>query len=344
MTMKNGTTFQDKDEYEKKSVIPPIIFCVVLLVSYISVIIFLYKKNMHYMKPAHVHQINYFLAFCFPISSILVTYLHRLEPEMWEICSENYFRLFSFMSINLDMMVMQLDRFLAVYWATHYNTYVTVKVSRTICVSNKVLAMIAVCFVNFLADDFSTCYVDYDVLKSKPHIFMDAYPKVVTVGIILSVSAYMGFTMVNFRENSVQPASNNPGNTLGDEVEGQEQSEEIQLQVKRLNCNSDEFFRVPTNRFIVASAEENYSVGCLNFDIDIFHIAKSALKMNCYLMIFSFSVMPYLAVSIYYRNCVEKSECGTFYGLMEHIFPVRVIGLVLPPSIAIYRIRKYQTL
>ena len=75
MRMNNRTVFQDTNEFGKISVILPLIICLVFLVSYVSVIIFVYKKNKHDMKPAHVHQINYFLAFCFPISSILVTYL-----------------------------------------------------------------------------------------------------------------------------------------------------------------------------------------------------------------------------------------------------------------------------
>jgi hypothetical protein len=89
--------------------------------------------------------------------------------------------------------------------------------------------------------------------------------------------------------------------------------------------------------------ENSVDIGCINFNTNIFLLAKSALEMNCYLLIFSFSVLPQTLSNIYYRNCGIDGDCYGFYSLTTWFIPLRLFGHIFPPAIAWYRIKKKKT-
>ena len=80
--------------------------------------------------------------------------------------------------------------------------------------------------------------------------------------------------------------------------------------VGRKNDQPNEFFKVLKPETADARA------GCIPFNSIVFLLAKSALEMNCYLLILSFSVLTQTAANIYYHNC---ADCYGFYHL-THIY------------------------
>ena len=86
---------------------------------------------------------------------------------------------------------------------------------------------------------------------------------------------------------------------------------------------------------ILQSSDKNYP-----FNSNVFLLAKSALEMNCYLLIFSFSVLPQTVANIYYHNC---TDCHGFYHLTKWFTPFRLVGYIFPPAIVMYRIKKKKT-
>ena len=104
--------------------------------------------------------------------------------------------------------------------------------------------------------------------------------------------------------------------------------------VERKNDQPNEFFKVMKPETADASA------GCIPFNSNVFLLAKSALEMNCYLLIFSFSVLPQTVANIYYHNC---TDCHGFYHLTKWFTPFRLVGYIFPPAIVMYRIKKKKT-
>ena len=262
--------------------------------------------------------------------------------------------------------MMQLDRFVAVFWAGHYNTYITKNMSIIACISTKFAAAILVTSASTFDKELGTCApVIADVWKYQAHLFLDAYPKVVIVVIIISVSVYMGYTMVN---NSVHPTVNLPqvpANMPDIQLDRYQEEVETKCYVERRNSQAHEFYRVlEKGTKVVWNQEEtttagaenppnsgtsgvnNHGPGCLpvNIDTTVFLIAKSALKMNCYLLIFSLSVIPQVVVTIYHQNCSGPEECDNFYYVLNKLFLLRLLGQILPLVIAIFRLYKYKTM
>ena len=113
--------------------------------------------------------------------------------------------------------------------------------------------------------------------------------------------------------------------------------------VERRKGQSNEFFKVMVTDYPVINdqnEDNSIEIGCINFNANVFLLAKSALEMNCYLLIFSFSVLPQTFANIYYRNCGEAGDCFGFYSLTAWCAPLRLFGHIFPPAIAWYRIKK----
>ena len=154
-----------------------------------------------------------------------------------------------------------------------------------------------------------------------------------------------------------EPASVNyyeKKNNIGkDEKHGQH----FRYKVERMIGLPNVFYEVaiPEVSFIEPAGEENPGVqnnqnyenginnGCINCNTNIFLLAKSALEMNCYLLIFSFSVLPQTISNIYYRNCGIDGDCYGYYSLTTWFIPLRLFGHIFPPAIAWYRIKKNET-
>ena len=179
---------------ERGRVTPPIIIMIILVIIcilYMIVMSLLYRKYRYSMEPAHVHQINYFGSFAF---GLLIAFCSVIEDNMEkrDFCKFYYVTLAGYIMLNMDMMVMQMDRIFALYWACSYKTYVTVKGSTILLVLTKVISFFAA-FVVFLIDkDYGICAFPREaVFKRRSHIVINSYPKVVVVVTIFLVSAYM---------------------------------------------------------------------------------------------------------------------------------------------------------
>ena len=338
-----------------------IVFALVILlisVPYFVVTKTLFSKYRYNTEPAHVHQINYFGTFSVSLIIALIDGVLNGHKKDYDTCMFAFVTLAMYATINLDMFVMQIDRFVALFWPYAYKAYVTVNRSIITVVITKVLGISSGCIAFAINREFGKCPFPREAaFKRPPALLLNSYPKVVIGSLVLFVSGYM--VRVKAKSgNKIQPSSLNqqqgPSNRVRGDVNKvqdtsaptfKHKSYHVNFKVKRKEGKVDEFIKIeipelkPPN--LVVQNEQN--VGFKNFNTSMLLHAKSALEMNCYLLIFSISTTPQTICNIYYRNCNDLDNCPGFYTLSKIFIPLRLLGFIFPPAIAWYRIKKKKS-
>ena len=115
--------------------------------------------------------------------------------------------------LNTDVFLMQIDRFLAVYWNLKYKSRVTAKMAIRSCLASKVFAIIVTVSVASLDQPYGKCSSRFEMLSlKKTNIYLDAYPKLLVACVLLIVSIYVGVTMTKL-ENKINPLVSLPNLT-----------------------------------------------------------------------------------------------------------------------------------
>ena len=92
----------------------------------------IYKKYKGKTVPNHLFQINLLITFLLQILFWIFNVLYNISTDMASsFCPHYWFGLFIFMSNNTDILLIQLDRFVAVFWSLEYPGFATN--TRAIC-------------------------------------------------------------------------------------------------------------------------------------------------------------------------------------------------------------------
>ena len=120
----------------------------------------------------------------------------------------------------------------------------------------------------------------------------------------------------------------------------------VHFRVLRKVGESNEFYKTAIGEESKTSTniQTEETIVCLNVHKNIFLLARSGLEINFYLLVFSLSVLPQSILALYYRNCGVVDDCDLYFNLMKNFLPLKLFGLVFPPAIAWYRIKKYPPL
>ena len=134
----------------------------------------------------HVHQMNFMIVSALNVFFGTFIIIHEIIGFVVDVsCWHYFFGMFTQTSFNIDVIPMQLDRFLAVYWNINYSGRVSKKMALISCLSSKVTATVVTLCVAYLDDSYGKCSADLALTYLKgSNIYLDAYPKLV-VGCIL---------------------------------------------------------------------------------------------------------------------------------------------------------------
>ena len=202
-----------------------------LTVYFASIIYRIYRKAKYNLEPIHMFVLNILVDMVaqagvktFENGYSYVTPDCQLRPCKF-IYLLQYFSVFSF---HNDVILEQVDGFLALYWNVKYKTKVTMRrAAHTIMVS-KTMSFLAAYIITKYDPEATRCKntdsIACQYLK-KNNIFYLTIPMVLTVLIIIMVSGY--FICVNYRANKVSPYNKNLRNL---EVAQQQQHQQQRVE------------------------------------------------------------------------------------------------------------------
>ena len=327
-----------------------LILCIIVLL-YGMISYKLYKKNQFDMEPMHVFQLNFMivstLRIIFPALSVL-DQLIGFKHGPVASCLYYFPIFFAYLSFNTDLVLMQVDRFLAVYWNMKYSSHVTYKLALRCCIGSKVFATLVTFLVAILDPEYSKCEDEYSYIHLKDwNIYLDAYPKLAVALLLVAVSTYMAITMIRL-ENKVKPMVVLPiVPTVSIDIEEQENSrtqrnnkkykvkrniedpymfDKVQLQETQIETTNEKDKDKPVQRITPPAPKS-----------EKFLIAKRALTMSLITLVLFSIIIPNSIIAIIHKY---SGDCGTYLWQYRIGAPLRIISHFLHQGLLLKKIDK----
>ena len=191
-------------------VIIGIILAFVLTFNF-TIALVLYKKNSQNIKPMNVFQANYFVGLGLLSISAMVVLLKDLD-DIGKICPKEFLRYFLKISNIYDVVILQLDRLVAVRYPYYYNEKMDVSISLKIVGISKIISVAITVIASIIDPVFVFCPACGRCLFVRSiNVYTVCYPGLSAFILTLAVSTYI--TKIVYTVNSVQPVVHLP--TIG---------------------------------------------------------------------------------------------------------------------------------
>ena len=170
----------------------------------LAIVVKIALKNWNDLKPLHVHQINYFSN----ISGVCFIGLFTLYGDLFRIgvyCPFIFLTYLLSIDNALDILVLQLDRFVAIKKPLLYRTQVDSSHALAVVLIAKVLTVVTACLASVVDPVFLHCPGECAqcIYVSSINVYTVAYPSLFSFFITIFVSIYVSKEANKF--NSVQP-------------------------------------------------------------------------------------------------------------------------------------------
>ena len=252
------------------------------------------------------------------------------------ICWYNFAIFFTFSCFLTDLVIMQINSFLAVYWNAKYNGRVTPFLAYICCVISKLICIFLTILVGYLDPDYTRCTVDYAFMHLKSlNIYFISYPKLFVALILIIVAVYMLITMI-ILENKVQPTVNLPTiPTVSEQRNDVEQQDVVvSYRVERSMEDPFKFERVQVAKRICGSPHNPVQPSPL------FSKAKKAFIMNLLTLILLSIIMIPSILTIIHRNCTIEGDCADYLQQYRVSAPFRGVSHFLYIGLLIKKLEK----
>ena len=327
---------------------------------YITLVII--KKNYYDMKPMNIFQANYFAGIGLITLTGVFSVYKNLE-NTGEICPKEFLRyLFNIMNIY-DIVILQLDRFIAVQYPYFYHDYMDINMAMRILILSKIVSIAIAVIASVIDPIFIYCPACGRCLSVRSiNVYTVCYPLLVAFVLTLVVSYYASKAIHSL--NSVQPvvqlptvsikvtnktknetATNqneeeiSPNNAqeeinigkLLNEIEGEENiQEEATHDHDPGPSTSQNVSRIQSDKNIEIGAN-NLTDSCSQGIIRKL-ILRKTLTMNLLTLSLMFGFLPNKLSAIFYENCdPEKGECDFFFkSFMLPLLIQLVFGFIHP--------------
>ena len=206
------------DQLEKSESSPALtsyIFIISMIIMLGSVILYfilaykVYNNNKSKIFPVHIFQINYFLGVAAALTiGILLPMLQKIRNYMSiPSCYHNYVGLIFWCSSSFDIIIMQLDRFLAIRKPFWHRSEVTNSVCIRTCLFTKFVAFLCTVLACFVTHEFYVCPEQLLLLNTLPgFVLCNSTTKITALLVTVMVSIYVTIKSTEFK-NKVQPFS-----------------------------------------------------------------------------------------------------------------------------------------
>jgi hypothetical protein len=339
---------------------------VILIFAFIAILLIIifiyfanntYKKQKGNIKPNHIFLINIIISFILNCSyfTFFAFYPMFKSKQSFDDCPYYWFGLFTFMTINMDIIIMQVDRFVAVFWSLEYPGFATNGRAALVCCVSKVMTAVVSSSVLFLDTDYTKCEELYPLLITRTtNMIFISCPQLCVTGIVGIVSAYLGFTMVKLKK-SVNPIVNlqvlqPQAPELHPEISHSRQNAKGRtIHVKRIDDQPDMFYSVDMRETSGDEEEtkvENPTLARIEVTNiksepnSMFLMAKTALNMNYVVIIYCLSIFPMSIMSISFFNCdQENSDCDVFLLFCKFFIPFRILAIFVGCFVFFHKIQ-----
>ena len=217
-----------------------IMICFLAAFIYNSFIVF--KKFHNNMQPNHIYIMNLGITFIFKTSYMFIMYIHVMVSSS-DFCFYYFIGIIIFISNNLDIIIMQVDRFAAIFWSLFYPGLATNRRAVLICSMTKVCALVTAVLVLILDRDYLTCIkiIPLQLTRTTNMILISGSQlcSAIVVGI---VSSYLGYSMVRINK-TVAPAAT-VGIRLASTSPLEADKDEVTVHVRRINDEPNMFYPI----------------------------------------------------------------------------------------------------
>ena len=233
------------------------------------------------------------------------------------------------MATNIDILIIQVDRFIAVFWSLQYPSFATNGRAILISFVTKIITVALSSCVLFLDTDYNKCSYLFSLYFTRTTniILISCIQLSVTV-VVFMVSSYLGFMMVKIKK-SVNPTVNLPvlqpvvPLPLTEMANSKENVKYDKKHVKRIDDEADMFYAV---EIIDTSAkDEETEMSNPTEQVqgntgpsesksnNIFLIIKAALNTNYVVIFYSVSsIPPFQSCPLYIATVIWKMEIVMF--------------------------------
>ena len=136
------------------------IIMTIMILSFIYASRKVYKKYTGKITPNHVFQINFVISFAMKLFYTIYMIFDAVNRS-WEEPSTCYHYipgLIIFMMVNLDILIMQIDRFVAIFWSLNYPGLATNVRAVFACLGVKIIATAVTVVAVLLDTDYMVCF------------------------------------------------------------------------------------------------------------------------------------------------------------------------------------------
>ena len=285
---------------------------------------------------------------------VVIHKLIRKGNAAEDSCWHYFFGLFCLICFNTEVVLLQTDRFLAVYWNVKYKGRITAKIAKFCCIGSKVFSFILTFLVAILDPTYRTFTAGYEELNLKTaNIYLDGYPKLFVASMLSIVSIYVALIKVRLAKK-VTPAVNLPSVTVDSENGNPtftiqrkdedpnmfyeiEMSQEEEENIKTINVCEMNAQGTEDNE--ISEGLENQEIGCCTMNKDIVLVAKEALANNLITALLFIVIVPNRILSIiYYHMEPDHGEFVPFMLVNKIMMPFRIISMVLHPVLILRKL------
>ena len=310
-----------------------------------------YKKNQYDMEPIHVFQLNFMIVSTLSVIFPAMASLDQLTGFIYQPGGSCYYYFplfFAYFCFNTDLVMMQVDRFLAVYWNMKYASRITYKLALRFCIGSKVLAAVVTMMVGFLDLQYSTCAEEYAFIHLKlVNIYLVSIPNLGSGVILLVVLTYMALTMVNL-ENKVQPVVSLPSvptvsqHLEEGEVDEMQENNKNGYKVERNIEDPHVFERVQLqeSKELQKRKREEPNFSCIVPQVpnsEIFLVAKRALTMSLITLVLFSIIIPKSILAIIHAY---SGDIETYLWQYRISAPFRIFSHFLHQGLLLKKIDK----
>ena len=347
------------------------IFCVFLsfcISSELVTIVKILKLTWANLETINVHQVNYFTGLALINSSGIHLIMSRVLDEPLSFCPAHLLSHLFLLSNKYDIIILQLDRLLAIWKPYYYREYVDVKVTVKFILASKLFCMLIVLLSSIIDPYFLYCPACGKCTFLKTiYVYTVSYSAIAAFILTVSVSIYV-FIIVN-KLNTIQPQVSLPiNNQINDDLHGNqtifpaERNPEVgicsntnkfneDIQTVSKTCMEQNEFGLneeihvlnmireieqnpdPTNdghHEIVPSTKRNVT----ETQTDILY---KTLKMNLFTLAILFMSVPTSILNIIYKNCDHLSgECVFYFDTMIASSLCELVICFLQPLVFIF--------
>ena len=319
----------------------------------------------------NVFQANYFVGLGLLSLSAMVVLLFKDLDDIGKICPKEFLRYFLKISNIYDVVILQLDRLVAVRYPYYYNEKMDVSISFKIVGISKIFSVAITVIASIIDPVFVYCPACGRCLFVRSiNVYTVCYPGLAAFILTLAVSTYI--TKIVYTVNSVQPVVQLPiiGRTVNvvpanlerdaagneeqnDHIEQEETEslEEIKIEnllreIRRQERSSRILTSVDGASTSKAFSKPNTATqdsfpsdpSPLNNTVETpkKEILKNTLKMNLLTLALLFILVPTQVIIIIYENCNDGAgECDFFFKFMQVTPLIQLVSAIIHPLVVL---------